>query len=537
MFARRMGAGAAALSSGLSRRRRARVERLETRALLVTTLAELATVGGRLTGRLESGQATSDFPAVGLVGDSGGFFCSGTLIDATHVLTAGHCADGVADASGRFAVGGRTYSTRDVTVHPNYNRSRIGTDAANDLAIFELTQAVTNVAPSPLFEGTPRVGDTLTLVGYGAGASGGTSHNGSFGVKRFGTTPIDSVSTRLISWRLDHLRESNTAPGDSGGPAYLNVAGVYYVAGVTSGGTQSNAGYGDLSFDTRVDAYASWIESVAGSAGTSLNPAPTPARDDHPNAISATVAAIPISAGSGQVSATLEQAGDRDFFRFSLAQAGQVTIRQQAAAAGLDTYLRVYSASGQLLAANDDSGGSTNSLLTLALAGGTYYVSAGAYQDAGAGRYTLGVSVATDDYGQTRADAGLLSVDGAGNGGARGTIGFAGDRDALRLVAPRSGALTLTLRSSGGGLDPMLAVYDSLGRPLASNDDAIGTDSRLSLAVTAGRTYYVVASGYGSTTGSYQLSVAGAATRSLRAALADAALESMTFRARFRGRA
>ena len=43
---------------------------------------------------------------------------------------------------------------------------------------------------------------------------------------------------------------------------------VLYLAGVTSGGDSATAGIGDHSFDTRVDAYASWIDSIVGTAST-----------------------------------------------------------------------------------------------------------------------------------------------------------------------------------------------------------------------------------------------------------------------------
>jgi secreted trypsin-like serine protease len=106
----------------------------------------------------------------------------------------------------------------------------------------------------------------LTLVGYGYGGTGTTGSNGDYGTKRVGTTPIDSVSAKLITWDFSNNSESNTAPGDSGGPAFVSVGGVNFVAGVTSGGDQEDAGIGDHSFDTRVDAYAAWIDSIVGSS-------------------------------------------------------------------------------------------------------------------------------------------------------------------------------------------------------------------------------------------------------------------------------
>ena len=217
--------------------------------------------------RIVNGTQTSDYPAVGLIGESGDHFCTGTLIAPQYVLTAAHCAEGVGNTTGTFTVGGRSYQTERVFVHPSYNGNAIGSDSANDIAIYKLSQAVVGVAPMDIFRGIPQVGQLLTLVGFGGGGNGTTGTNGDFGIKRVGTTPIDEVSRTLISWNFDNNTEANTAPGDSGGPAFVTVNGVKYIAGVTSGGDSPNASIGDHSFDTRVDAFAAWITSIAGVTG------------------------------------------------------------------------------------------------------------------------------------------------------------------------------------------------------------------------------------------------------------------------------
>jgi hypothetical protein len=255
--------------------RRLAVESLESRALLAAATSGVSQFYPRIINGTPTSTSTSAFESVGMIGDRSGHFCSGTLIAPQYALTAAHCAVGVANTSGRFSVDGTTYSTSQVIVHPAYNPSQFGTDRANDLAIYKLSQPVTGITPSPIFRGTPQVGDLLTLVGFGAGGSGTTGELGDFGTKRFGTTPIDRVSATLIGWSFDNNTESNTAPGDSGGPAFLNVGGTYYVAGITSGGSREDAALGDQSFDTRVDPYAAWIDSII-TPSTPSNP-PTPA--------------------------------------------------------------------------------------------------------------------------------------------------------------------------------------------------------------------------------------------------------------------
>lgn len=248
-------------------------EVLESRVVMsATDISQTATMQNQIgaTPRIVNGTQTSDYPAVGLIGDTSDDFCSGTLIAPQYVLTAGHCAEGVADTAGTFTIGGHTYHTEKVFVHPNYNSNAIGSDSANDIAIYKLSEPVVGIAPMPIFRGTPQVGQLLTLVGFGGGGTGTTGSNGDFGIKRVGTTPIDQVTAKLIEWNFDNNSESNTAPGDSGGPAFVTVGGVKFLAGVTSGGDAANAGIGDHSFDTRVDAFASWIDSIVGTTNNNL---------------------------------------------------------------------------------------------------------------------------------------------------------------------------------------------------------------------------------------------------------------------------
>ena len=78
-----------------------------------------------ITARIVNGTPTSGFPSVGLVGDSRGSFCSGTLISPTHVLTAGHCAIGVGNTQGRFVVERPWVQPGRPTVLGNDQHSRV----------------------------------------------------------------------------------------------------------------------------------------------------------------------------------------------------------------------------------------------------------------------------------------------------------------------------------------------------------------------------------------------------------------------------
>ena len=204
--------------------------------------------------RIVNGTQTNGYEAVGIVNDQ----CTGTLIAPNAVLTAAHCVEGMSASNGSFEVGGQTYSTKSFHVHPN---------ADADLAVMILNEDVQGITPYQLNRTTPYVGQMLTLVGFGATGNGNSGHNGSFGVKHEGQTPIDQITNDLIIWNFDNNNESNTAPGDSGGPAFVELDGQLFIAGVTSGGDRADAAIGDTSYDGRVDSFVNWIDDVAGTSG------------------------------------------------------------------------------------------------------------------------------------------------------------------------------------------------------------------------------------------------------------------------------
>jgi len=502
--------------TGQQQKRKARnntliTEALESRCVLSSAPAA-AVLDVPLNGsHIINGTQTTAYPSVGLVGDNTGNFGSGVLIGSRYVLTAGHVTAGVANTNGRFTLGNQVYTTSRIFNHPQYSPNVFGTDMANDIAIMELSAAVPGVTPSTIYRSAPTVGQVLTLVGFGGGGTGTTGSNGDFGIKRVGTTPIDSVTTSLIHWNFDNNTEANTAPGDSGGPAFVTVGGQSYVAGITSGGTLANAGIGDQSFDTRVDVYASWIDSIV----TGTTP-PPPTTDDHSNNLDSTATLVTLASnGTATATGNLEVAGDRDVFRFSVTSGGSVTI-SQTGTNGLDTYLRVYNSSGTLVAENDDSGGTLNSSLTAMLTAGQYYISAGSYNDQGTGGYQVNVAftaTVTDDHSNNLdSTATPITLSSSGAGSANGQLEVVGDRDVFRFTVSSPGSVTVQ-QTATGSLDTYLRLFNSSGTLVAENDDASATtlNSLLTATLTPG-TYYVSAGSYlDQGTGGYQVSVAFAA--------------------------
>lgn len=219
--------------------------------------------------RIINGAQTTQFESVGIVGDTNGDFQSGTLITPRHVLTAADALAGIADADARFTVGMQTFDSVEIHIHPNFDATQLGTDDGNDIAIIELDRDVTSVMPSNLHRQMPMVGDLVTLVGFGAAGDGTSGEDGTFGTKLSGTTPIDGVGTTLIEWSFDDDTESNSAPGDAGGPALLDVGNQMLVTAVMSGNDFADSTLGDRGYATRVDAHADWIDFILITPGIS----------------------------------------------------------------------------------------------------------------------------------------------------------------------------------------------------------------------------------------------------------------------------
>ncbi len=202
--------------------------------------------------------------------------CTGTLVSARTVLTAGHCLWNLSSP----------YSKKDYAKHPEEiviwagvaigkdldpNDPRSGRIIANgaaaakwhprwqggapsdavDMGLILLAPEQSNgITPYDVNRSTPTAAQKGIIVGYG-------KTNISKGVvKNWGTTQVRSVNSRMIGIG----GESSICSGDSGGPLFTDDTGELKVAGVASRTTwDCNPRSGST---TRVDTMVSWIDSV-----------------------------------------------------------------------------------------------------------------------------------------------------------------------------------------------------------------------------------------------------------------------------------
>jgi secreted trypsin-like serine protease len=222
------------------------------------------------------------FSGVGLLSNG----CTGTAITSSHILTAAHCG-----ASSSFTVNNTDGSQTSYSGTTVFNPS--ASFPFDDLAILNLNNPLPNNIPTYSFYGQPlTIGTTITMVGYGGSGNGdvGVAVNGNGSVKRIGQNVVDAYldrqqdigstyqpiyvfdfdgtdnSTNLIGGgSLGNSLESSLWVGDSGSPAFVEINGVYYLAGVNNfvaRGINSAPLFGSFAGGVDISQYNSWINSV-----------------------------------------------------------------------------------------------------------------------------------------------------------------------------------------------------------------------------------------------------------------------------------
>ncbi|MBK9346174.1 MAG: PPC domain-containing protein [Burkholderiales bacterium] len=225
-------------------------------------------------------------------------------------------------------------------------------------------------------------------------------------------------------------------------------------------------------------------------------------------------------AGSS-VSGNIETADDYDWFAIPLTAGSTYTFDLEGSATAqgtlADPLLGLHNSSGTVVARDDDNGTGLNARITYTpTSSDTYYLDATAASTTATGTYRLwatsSTATTTNDIAGSTATTETVSVGDYING----TIDNTADVDWYGVSLTAGNAYTIRLQgssSNNGTLgDPLISgIYNSSGTVISNSyaDDQDGSDSRLTFTPSTSDTYFIAAEGYGSSTGTFRLTVEG----------------------------
>lgn len=213
--------------------------------------------------------AQPQFAGVGQV-YAGPAISSGALIRPTWVLTAAHVADNGPVATISFKVGGVSYAAAAVAIYPTWDGVNV---YSGDVALIRLATAVPGIARTELYTGSGEVGMTGSYTGTGLTGTGLTGWGPYDGRTRAGTNLIDGADSQFLFATFNSPAtgalglECGLATGDSGSGMFVQVGGVWLIAGINSWVSDTNGNgvpmdYGDRMAVTRVSAFWAWVYST-----------------------------------------------------------------------------------------------------------------------------------------------------------------------------------------------------------------------------------------------------------------------------------
>ena len=195
-----------------------------------------------------------------------------TLIKENWVVTAAHAAILLNEElengkTPQVSIDNKQYDVEKVILHPNFQISE--TSIENDIALIQIKGNITNIPFAKLYDKQNEKGKQITIVGRGDFGTGLTGPQNWDKITRAATNRIDEADGQWIIFNFDNPESENTTelegvsgPGDSGGPAFIDVDDVRYIVGVSS--NQQDSGkegvYGVTEYYARISFYKKWIE-------------------------------------------------------------------------------------------------------------------------------------------------------------------------------------------------------------------------------------------------------------------------------------
>ncbi|MBL6795159.1 MAG: S8 family serine peptidase, partial [Synechococcus sp. BS307-5m-G34] len=220
------------------------------------------------------------------------------------------------------------------------------------------------------------------------------------------------------------------------------------------------------------------------------------------------------------IQGVINQPGDQDWFRITL-NAGEALVLELLGNSSNngtlhDPWLGLYSASGQLLASDNNNGKGLDARLAWAAStAGTYYIAAAALGNQGRGSYILQSSKREDDAPDRLSSAFVYDLITPGTS-LSGDLEVSGDRDWYQTILQATKTYRIALdgeQSLASGYqplnDPAVTVRGPGGKRLAFDDDGgVGLDAELIFQpASTGRFFLDVQDATDRSDGHYKLSV------------------------------
>jgi hypothetical protein len=435
-----------------------------------------------------TGPALANLTLLGANDDAGGSLTSLVSLNATAGTTYQIAVDGYSSATGAIGL--------NIVVPPPPNDN-----FANQIAL---------------------TGATATTTGTNIGATGEVGEPAQSG----------SINSAWWSWTAPTTGLYNIDTRGSNFDTYLSVFSGSALANLTLIGANDDGG-GNLASLVSLNATAGTTYRIAVDGYSSatgpiqLNIAPPPpANDNFANQIALTGATATTkgtnSGATGEVGEPAQSGPiNSAWWSWTAPTTGVYNIHTRGS--NFDTYLSVFTGSGvgnlTLIGANDDSGGSLSSLVSLnATAGTTYRIAVDGYSSA-TGAIQLNIvppPPANDNFADRITLTGATANATGTNRGATGEVGEPAQSGLINSswwtwTAPTTG--NYTFDTIGSGSDTYLSLLTGTNLSslalVAANDDGGGSlTSRITQSVTAGTTYQIAVDGWSDTTGPINLNIA-----------------------------
>jgi len=207
-----------------------------------------------------------------------GQLCTGSLLPNNLVLTAAHCVGQFEDQMYVFfdtelSAKSERRQVDKLEISPYWETRRLQKRDTGDIALLHFTGTVpAGYKPATFLSATNKKllkkGATVVLAGYGI--TDGVTGDGA-GTLRMTTVKIEDPQFSTSEIKLNQTQGTGACHGDSGGPAYIQVNGQYYLWGVTSRGVDDEKNdCTQYSAYTSALFYKTWLNRMANKLTTSL---------------------------------------------------------------------------------------------------------------------------------------------------------------------------------------------------------------------------------------------------------------------------